>query len=304
MRWLRPFVVLLLIALTACSALPRTFLASSTSNRPLVILATTTHIADFARNVAGDRAVVSSLLPINADAHTYEPTPLDVKKISQADVILTHGLQLDAWVQKLLVNAGGSGQRFVVTKDLPVRPGDEESPDGDPHVWHNIELAKMMVLNIRDALIEVDAAGKVDYVRNADQYNARLTLLDRELKAEIATIPTENRKMVTNHDAFHYYADYFGLEFVSSIIPTTSTESQASAASLSQLIRVVNDRKVKAIFTENTVESKVAQDIADQTGAKVLAGLYGDSLGPVGSGADTYEGMMRVNTHTIARALK
>ncbi len=304
MRVIPAAISLLLILLTACASLPRTFSASSTKNRPFMVLATTTHIADFARNVAGNRAVITSLLPVNVDAHTYEPTPLDAKKISQADVILTHGLQLDAWVQKLIANAGGGGKRFVVTKGLPVRAGDQESPDGDPHVWHNIELAKMMVLNIRDALIEVDAAGTADYVRNADQYNARLTLLDRELKAEIATIPVENRKMVTNHDAFHYYADYFGLEFVSSIIPTTSTESQASAASLGQLIRVINDRKVKAIFTENTVESKVAQDIADQTGAKVLAGLYGDSLGPVGSGADTYEGMMRTNTHTIAQALK
>ena len=302
--WIRVFLALTLVAVTGCSALPRKTSESPSGTRPVVILATTTHIADFARNVAGSRAQVSSLLPVNADAHTYEPTPQDVKKISQADVVLIHGLHLDAWVQKLIVNAGGHGHAFVVTRGLPVRAGDEESPEGDPHVWHNIDLAKMMVVNIRDALTRVDPAGAPDYARNTEQYNARLTQLDRELKIEIATIPAGNRKMVTNHDAFHYYADYFGLEFISSIIPTTSTESQASAGSLSQLIRLIVDQKVLAVFTENTIESKVAQDIVDQTGVKVLAGLYGDSLGEPGSGAETYEGMMRANTRIIAQALK
>ena len=137
MRNLPAFIVFILITMTACAGLPRAIQTSPAAEHQLVVLATTTHIADFARNVAGSRAIVTSLLPVNVDAHTYEPTPLDAKKISQADVILTHGLQLDAWVQKLIVNAGGGGQRFVVTKGLPVRAGDEESPDGDPHVWRS-----------------------------------------------------------------------------------------------------------------------------------------------------------------------
>ncbi len=304
MRWFNPIFIFVLIYLSAGSASAQAVVPPSQVGRPMTIVATTTHIADFARSVAGDRAVVTALLPANADPHAFEPTPQDVKTISQADVILMHGLRLDAWLQKVIDNAGGNGRLYVVTKGLPLRPGDDDSPEGDPHVWHNVDLAKLMVTNIRVALTESDPAGEMQYLQNADRYNTRLTRLGRELKAEINTIPVENRKMVTNHDAFHYYADYFGLEFIGSIIPGTSTESQASAGSIGRLIRLIIDRKVNAVFTENTVESKVAQDIVDQTGAKVLAGLYGDSLGEKGSGAETYEGMMRANTHIITEALK
>jgi ABC-type Zn uptake system ZnuABC Zn-binding protein ZnuA len=267
------------------------------------VVATTTHIADFARHVGGDRAVVTSLLPVGADPHTYEPVPSDVRKLAQADLVLTHGLSFDRWADKLIANARNRPVA-VVTQGLPLRPGAEESPEGDPHVWHNPQLAKMMVDNIAAALTKVDEAGSWHYLVHASRYKNQINALDRELKAMVAQIPRENRKMVTNHDAFRYYTEYFGFEFIGSIIPGTSTEVQASAGALGELISLMIDKQVNAVFTENTVDPRIAQQIVDQTGAKVLAGLIGDSLGEPGSGAETYESMMRLNTRTIVNALK
>jgi zinc/manganese transport system substrate-binding protein/manganese/iron transport system substrate-binding protein len=295
---LRPLVAFLL--LVPMLLLPGPARAAPT----LKVLSTTTHIADVARNVAGGRVEVRSLLPPNADPHSYEPAPGDVRAIAAADVVLTHGLGLDHWAEKLIEAAGTGKPVYVVTVGIPVRPGDDESPEGDPHVWQNPLLVKLMANNVRDALSAVDPDGAATYAAGASRFNARLDRLDREIQAEIETIPRENRKMVTNHDAFHYYTDRYGLTFIGSVIPSTSTENDAPAGSLGRLIRLMIDRQVNAVFTENTVDTRVAQNIADQTGAKVVSGLIGDSLGEPGSGLDTYEAVMRWNTRIIVDALK
>jgi zinc/manganese transport system substrate-binding protein len=272
--------------------------------QPLIVVATTTHIADFARTVAGDRAIVTSILPTDADPHEYEPLPSDIAKVAGADVVLVHGLGLDAWLTRVTANAGGDRPTYVMTQGVPIRPGDEDSPDGDPHVWQNPQLVKIMVDNVATALSAVDPDGVDTYRSNASAYRNRLERLDRDLKATVEEIPRENRLMVTNHDAFHYYTEHYGLTFIGSVIPSTSTEAETSAGALGQLIRLMLDRHVNAIFTENTVDPRIAQNIADQTGAKVVSGLYSDSLGGPRSGAETYEAMMRRNTRIIADALK
>ncbi|HEY3108123.1 MAG TPA: zinc ABC transporter substrate-binding protein [Chloroflexota bacterium] len=291
--------VLLALQVTACAALAQT----PPRDTPLKVVATTTHIADFARTIAGDKIQVTSILHANDDPHEYQPTAADARAIADADVVLRHGLTLDQWADKL-IDAAGPKPVYTITAGLPLRPGDEQSPDGDPHVWQSPPLAKMMVSNVAAALGEQDPANADAYAASASRYNQRLDRLDSELKAMIEEIPRENRKMVTNHDAFHYYTDHFGLELIGSIIPTTSTEEGVPAGSLGRLIRLIIDRQVNAVFSENTVQTKVAQDIADQTGAKVVSGLVSDSLGEPGSGTDSYEGMMRSNTRIIVDALK
>jgi len=291
---------LLLLQLLAGTALAQ---QAPARDAPLKVVATTTHIADFAKTVAGDKIQLTSILHANDDPHEYQPTAADARALADADVILRHGLTLDKWADKL-IDAAGPKPVYTVTKGLPLRPGDEDSPEGDPHVWQNPLLAKMMVANVAAALAEQDPANADAYALSASRYGWRLDQLDRELKAMIEEIPRENRKMVTNHDAFHYYTDHFGLEFMGSIIPSSSTEEGVPAGSLGRLIRLIIDRHINAVFSENTVQSKVAQDIADQTGAKVVSGLVSDSLGEAGSGTDTYEGMMRSNTRIIVDALK
>jgi ABC-type Zn uptake system ZnuABC Zn-binding protein ZnuA len=292
--------VLLAVPLLAGAVFARQAPARDT---PLKVVATTTHIADFATTVAGDKIQLTGILHANDDPHEYQPTAADARALADADVVLRHGLTLDKFADKLL-DPSGAEPIYTVTKGLPLRPGDELSPEGDPHVWQDPQLAKMMVANIAAALAEQDPANADAYAANASRYNARLDRLDRDLKAMIAEIPRENRMMLTNHDAFHYYSDHFGLEFMGSVIPSTSTEEGVPAGSLGRLIRMIIDRHVNAVFTENTVQSKVAQDIADQTGARVVSGLIGDSLGEPGSGLDTYEAVMRANTRIIVDALK
>jgi ABC-type Zn uptake system ZnuABC Zn-binding protein ZnuA len=299
MRTVRLIVGLLLVLpLLASAALAQT----PARETPLKVVATTTFIADFANVIAGDKIQLTSILHANDDPHEYQPTAADARALADADVVLRHGIGLDKWADKLIETAGRPV--YTVTDGIPLRPGDEESPEGDPHVWQNPLLAKLMVANVAAALAAQDPANADAYAANASRYSRRLDQLDRDVKAMIAEIPRENRKMVTNHDAFHYYTDHYGLEFIGSIIPSSSTEEGVPAGSLGRLIRLIIDRQVNAVFTENVVSTKVAQSIADQTGAKVVSGLVSDSLGEPGSGADTYEAMMRQNTRIIVDALK
>src|SRR5689334_14856344 len=153
-----------------------------------------------------------------------------------------------------------------------------------------------MTRNIRDALTQADASHADTYKANADAYLQKLADLDKYIMGQVATIPPTQRKMVTNHDAFGYYIDRYGLTFVGSIVPSMSTDAQPSAQDVAQLIQKVKEQQVKAIFLESSINPKLAQEIANDAGVKVVDTLYGDSLGEPGTPGATYEGMMRYNT--------
>jgi ABC-type Zn uptake system ZnuABC Zn-binding protein ZnuA len=167
-------------------------------------------------------------------------------------------------------------------------------------MWHDPRNAKQMVATMVAAFVAVDPAGAPVYEANAARYTAELEKLDVEIAAKIATLP--NKKLVTNHDAFGYYVDRYGLEFVGSIIPSFETSAEVSASELAELVDKIKAQGVKAVFTETSLPSKVAKTIADEAGVKVVdreAALYGDGLGPAKSPGGTYLGMMRHNTTTI-----
>jgi ABC-type Zn uptake system ZnuABC Zn-binding protein ZnuA len=267
--------------------------------------------------VLGERGTVRSILTPGADAHEFEPKPSDVQAISESDVVLKNGLGVDDWVDKLVENAGGERPLVTVTDGIPLREGGEggegeeegaaeEGEHGayDPHVWLNVSNAITMTANIRDALIEADSANEATYRANADAYMAELRDLDRYIRDQIATIAAGDRKMVTNHDAFGYYIEAYGLTFVGSIVPSMSTGAQPSAQDVAQLIRKIQAEKVKAIFLESSINPSLARQIGSDAGVKVVDTLYGDSLGEEGSPGATYVGMMRYNTDTIVAALK
>jgi zinc/manganese transport system substrate-binding protein/manganese/iron transport system substrate-binding protein len=261
--------------------------------------------------VLGDRGSVRSILTPGADAHEFEPKPGDVQAISESDLVLKNGLGVDDWIDKLIENAGGERPLITVTDGVLLREGgEEEGAEGDehgafdPHVWLNVSNAITMTTNIRDALVGADRANETAYKANADTYIATLRDLDRYIKDQIATIPTEDRKMVTNHDAFGYYIEAYGLTFVGSLIPSMSTGAQPSAQDVAELIRKIKSEKVKAIFLESSINPSLARQIGGDAGVKVVDTLYGDSLGAEGSPGATYEGMMRYNTDTIVSALK
>lgn len=287
----------------------------------LNVVATTTIIADMARNVGGEHVDVQSIVPANADPHSFEPTPREMRSVADADVVIEHGLGLDAWISEMIAASETKAPVTIVTNGITPLASvnhdnededdhDEDAEEGhdhgpnDPHVWFDVANAKMMVANIRDALVAADADNRASYEANADAYLAELDELDIWIREQIATIPESQRKIVTNHDAFGYYVHAYGLTLVGTVIPSLDSQSQPSARDTAALIEVIEASGVKAIFTEAALNPALANQIAGNAGVAVVSDLYGDSLGPEGSGADTYIGMMRTDTTRIVEALR
>lgn len=257
------------------------------------VVATTTQAADLARQVAGGRAEVSSILKPNSDPHAYEPRAGDVKALARADLVARSGGEIDEWLEEAQAGAGS---------DAPVLTLGEHTSE-EPHWWQDPRAALRAVAILRDGLTKADAAGKADYAANADRYLGELRRLDRTIARCVATIPPARRKLVTTHDALGAYARRYGLEVIATVIPSRSTGGQASAGETAALVRTIRREHVPAVFAESSVRSDVERAIAREAGARVAPALWADSLGPKGSSGATYLASMEANTHTIAAAL-
>jgi ABC-type Zn uptake system ZnuABC Zn-binding protein ZnuA len=257
------------------------------------VLATTTILADFAKQVAGERMTIGSIVPAGAHVEEYEPRPDDAKRMAEARLVITNGLDLDKWVEPLLSNAKAGTPVIAVTDGLP----DIEE---NPHMWFDPALARQYVEKIRDALIALDPPGRDTYTSNAKAYSDQLVSLEAELKAKVAAIPADRRKLVTSHDAFPYFAKAFGFEIVGFAQP--EPDKMPSAGELAELIDEVRTARAPAVFSEAGTSPQLAETIARETGAKVVTDLPTDSLleGP----ADSYIGLMRVVVDKIVAALK
>jgi ABC-type Zn uptake system ZnuABC Zn-binding protein ZnuA len=257
------------------------------------ILTTTTILADMAKQVAGDRMTIGSIVPAGAHVEEYEPRPDDAKRMSEAKLVITNGLDLDKWVDPLLRNAKSGTPVVTVTDGLP-------DIDGNPHMWFDPALARQYVDKMRDALIALDPPGKDAYTANAKKYADQLVILEAELKAKVAAIPQDRRKLVTSHDAFPYFARAFGFEIVGFAQPEPG--KPPSAGELADLVEKVKAAKVPAIFSEVGGSTQLAETVAKETGAKVVTDLPTDSL--LEAPADSYVGLMRVVVDKIVAALK
>ncbi len=276
-----------------------------TPGQKVNLVATTTQIADFARVVGGDRVTVTDLIKPGIDPHEFEPTPQNAQSVAQANLIAINGIGLEAFMAKLLQQAGADKPVAVLSKGVKIRKGSgDEEKEGDPHIWYNPQNAKIMVTNLADALGKVDPAGASAYKANADVYNKQLDALDKSIQEQITTIPKDRRKMVTNHDAFGYYIDHYGLKFVGSVIPSLETNAQPSAQETANLIRKIQQEKVPAIFTEAAVNPKLEEQIAKDAGVKVVATLCADSLSDASGPCPTYLALMQHDTKTIVDALR
>ncbi len=278
--------------------------AASADGR-LEVVATTTQLGDFAREVGGGDVAVEQILEPNTDPHTYEPRPSDVEAAANAKLILASGDDLDSWARELDSDSGGRARLIDLGSSVPVRlAADAEGSSGiDPHWWHDPRNAEAAVRRIAAAFAAADPAHASDYRRNATDYLRRLRALDAEISRCIGTIPPQRRKLVTDHGAFGYFANRYGLEIVGALIPSQATEAQPSAADLSDLIGTIDAERVRAIFPEASLSPKVAETIAAETGGTAAYSLYGDTLGSDGSPADTYIGMERANADAIVRGL-
>jgi len=294
-----PAAVLVLTPLPA--ATPR-------ASKPLVVIGTTPLLADLARQVGGDRIDSTSILPADADPHEFEPSPQDLVKASNADLILEHGLHLDDWAKDLVANADSNALVLVTTKNVKTiaaqSSNGENFDQGDPHVWFDPRNIEVMVRDIAAALSQIDPDGAASYAARLDAYTAQLVALDAWVAAQIETIPAARRKLVTNHDAFGYFVARYNIEFVGSVIPTLDSRAEPSAKEIADLIDKIKAEGVPAIFTEASINPKLEEELGKQAGVTVVPNLYGDNLGPAGSGADTYIAMMETDVNLIVSALR
>ena len=260
----------------------------------LTVVATTTQAADLVRNVGGDDVEVIGLLASNADPHDYEVRPRDMQALADADLVVRSGGEVDEWLDEAIEGAGADPPVLTLIEHVG-RAGD------DPHWWQDPRNAVRAAGAIGRALLQVDPTGP--YAAGADRYAARLRRLDGAVAACIARVPAARRKLVTTHDALGYYARRYGLDVVGAVIPSLSTSGQPSAGETASLVRTIREQGVRAIFTESSVEAKVEQAIARETGAAVGQALWADTLGPPGSDGATYAGSIAANTRAIVEGL-
>jgi ABC-type Zn uptake system ZnuABC Zn-binding protein ZnuA len=268
----------------------------------LEVVATTTQVADFARVVGGDRVRVTNLIKPNVDAHDYEPSPADIDAIARADVVLQNGVGLEEWLDDTIQSSGFQGPVADTSRGVALR--QDEGGERDPHIWQDPRNAQVMAANVERALAAAEPAAAPGFADRLAAYTRELRALDAEVARQIDSLA--NKKLVTNHDAFGYYIDRYGLELVGSVIPSADTSAELSGRDIRDLVARIRATKVKAVFTEASLPARAAETIAAEAGVKVVAGegaLYGDSLGPAGSDADTYLKMIRHNTATIVANL-
>lgn len=268
------------------------------TGRRLRIVTTTTQLTDFARVLSGGRAQIYDIVKANVDPHDYEPTPADLEAVRVADLIVKNGVDLERWLDRTLESAGSKARVVDASVGIVLR-------GRDPHIWQDPTRATTMVATLTGAMAATDPDNASAYEAAQRSYAAELGTLDAEIREQIASLP--NRKLVTNHDAFGYYVERYGLDFVGSVVPSFDTQAELSSRDLSALVARIKDQGVRAVFSEVSLPPKTAQTIAQEANVKVVAGkdaLYGDSLGPPGSDGDTYLKMMRHNTRTIVDNLR
>ena len=264
----------------------------------LRVVATTTQVADFAREVGGDRAQVDALLGPNADPHDFEPRPSDARALSQADVVLRSGGDLDGWLSDVVEAAGGDARQATLMDAVsPVRTASGEV---DPHWWQDPRDVVRAVERVRDVLSAADPEGRAAYARNAERYAARVRALDAVIARCFAAIPAERRKLVTDHDAFRAFAGRYGVEVLGSISPALSTAAQPSAGDVRRLVERIREARVRVVFPEQALDRRLERAVAAEAGARVGPALYADTLGEPGTEGATYLGALRHDAAAIA----
>jgi ABC-type Zn uptake system ZnuABC Zn-binding protein ZnuA len=301
----RCFFSILLILLVSCavasptpSATPR--LTPTQTPGPPRLLAVESFLADIAQNVAGDRLAVDSLIQLGVDPHAYQPTPRDAAKVADCSVLIVNGAGIEAFLDPLLANAGG--ERLIITASAGLMPRPDpsgEHPQGDPHFWLDPNNVVKYVENIRNGLTQADPDGAAIYANNATAYIEQLKALDRWITQQVANVQPERRMLVTNHESLGYFADRYGFTVVGAVIPSVSTDASPTAQQMAALIAQIKATGAPAIFLEVGANPQLAQQIAAETGVKVVTDLYTHSLSAPDGPAPTYIEMMKYDVSRI-----
>lgn len=274
--------------------------AGGERTKPLVV-ATTTIIADVAQYIAGDRLEVYCIMPIGGDPHIYQPVPGDARMIARSDLVLLNGLQLEGWLTELARHAGGSRPMIVVTEGINPLKDDERHGEPDPHAWFDVRNMHYYVDNIVRGFLLIDPDGEEEYRARAREYKAKLDSLDSWVREQIATLPEERRILITSHDAFRYFGEAYGVRVLA--LQGISTEAQPQTRDVIELVRTIRQYNVPAVFIETSVNPKMLEQIARDSGVRIGGELFSDSIGYPDHEGGTYIGMIRYNVRTFVEAM-
>jgi len=295
--FMKRVILLLFIIATACTPS-----ASSDPQTDIVILTSTTLLADLTRNIAGERLAVDSLLPVGTDPHSYQPVPRDAAKISKSKVLIINGADYEHFLEALLENAAGEREIIEASAGLKLRTDTESEHGVDPHLWLDPNNVIVYVENIREGLTHFDPDGAAIYQSNADAYVSQLQELDKWINEQVAQIPSEHRLLVTNHEALGYFAERYGFTVVGTVIESFSSDASPSAQQMAALVDQIKSGGAPAIFLDASDNPALAQQIAAETGITVVTDLHLESLTD-GPPAATYIDMMKHNVTQIVNAL-
>ncbi len=264
----------------------------------LKVVASFSILGDMVHEVAGDDVELRTLVGPNGDAHTYEPTPSDMRAIAAADLVVVNGLGFEGWLDRLIASSGYKGAVVVATQHMqPLTRGTRQ----DPHAWQSVANGKIYVATIRDALVRADPAHAVNYRERATRYLQRLDATEQWIKAQINVIPPERRSVITSHNAFHYLAQAYGITLVAPL--GIGTENEASAADMARLIDQVRARKIAAVFLENVADVRLIRQLETDAHAYVGGMLYSDALSELNGAAPTYIAMLRHNITQLTQGM-
>jgi zinc/manganese transport system substrate-binding protein len=274
------------------------------------IVASFSVLGDIVRQVAGDKAEVTTLVGPDGDAHTFEPTPADASKLAQADLVVVNGLGLESWMDRLLASAEYKGPIATASEGIKTRTMIEEeqannaTPEAvtDPHAWQDLGNGQIYVRNVAAALTKVDPANAAVYEANAKRYQAELAALDQEVRAEIGAVPEGKRRVITSHDAFGYFGAAYGVEFLAP--EGLSTEAEPSAGDLARLVTQMKAEHIRALFVENITDPRLVETISRETGAPMGGSLFSDALSPADGPAPTYTAMFKNNVPKLVAGMQ
>jgi len=304
----------------------------------LPVVASFSILGDLVSEIGGDRVAVRTLVGPDGDAHVFQPSPQDAAVVASARLLVVNGLGFEGWISRLTTTTRFAGVTTVASEGVQALDMEEDGHDDhkghsdhsghahkpaagavpataaqpaaahhhhgsqDPHAWQDAGRVKTYVANILAGLIKMDPAGADYFKARAAAYDVKLTELDQWIVAQIASVPAAKRKVITSHDAFGYYENRYGVEFVS--VAGVSTQAEAAAGDVASIIRLARKEQIKAIFVENISNDRMIQQIAREAKATVGAPLFSDALSAKTGPAGDYLTMMRYNTEQLVKGMK
>lgn len=309
------------IVATACTALLALFAAAGAHAAPVAVVTSFSILGDFVRQVGGERVAVRVLVGPDEDAHAFQPRPSDARHIAAARLVVANGLGFDDWIVRLASSAGFKGQVVIASANIRTlamagadgQDGHQEAHEGghaserdrgravDPHAWQDVANAQRYVKNIADALVVADPEGAAHYRANAERYTGQLKALDAEIRTALGRLPGDQRKVVSSHDAFGYFARAYDIRFLAPV--GVSNNAEPTAQGVARLIRQIRAEKAPAVFIENVADPRLIERIRNESGARVGGTLYSDALSATAGAAPDYVAMMRHNLRRLTEAL-